>query len=379
MKNILGKILLIFFSMSLPLFASQLAEFSFSLSKKNPFEKEAVEIIFKAHQKDKTDVMFFFLKPKKSPNYKIVLLQKEAQELAYHEKETEFRYLLFPLKSGKVKVEFDFVIKVASDKAVAQVYEGSRDNVKWIETDNTEIQLKPLELDVKKLKKDVALVGDFKLSSKIDKTSLKAYESVNIKYNLQGIGFDEFSITPIDNIKDVAIFSDVIKHYNKATKDGYKIQREFSYALISAKSFTIPSKEILCFSPKKQKYYTLKTKSYTIDIKTIPQSQLIDKREYPQSTDYSQSFKTFLIYLFIFIAGYISAKIELPSKKRKKQPFSDIQASKNPKELLYILMHSYTQSGLEEFYTELENMVYGEKSKAGFTKIKERILKRLQS
>ena len=379
MKHTLGKrslLLLLFFVPFLT--AHELAEFSLTTDKKSPYVKEAVEITFHAHQINHDNVMFFFVTPKKSTDYKIVLLQKETKELAYHDKDTEFHYLLFARKSGKISVDFDFVIKVASDNAVAQVYTGSRDNVKWIETDDTEISIDPLELDVKKLSKNVDLVGDFTLTQKLDKERAKAYEKINIKYFLKGVGFDDFSIDPLGSIEGVDIFTDVIKHANKATKDGYKIQREFNYAIIAPKSFTIPATKIECFSPAKNRYYTLTTKPHTIDVQALPTSELLDKEEYPKQKNYSKESTNFLIYLLIFIAGYISAKINIKIPFIEKNRYKDIQKSSNPKELLYILMHSYADKGLEHYYTPLEDMAYGKKGKKSFAKIKREILQSLQ-
>jgi len=378
MKNTLGKILLLLLA-SLSLIADELAEYSLTANKMTPYVKEAVEISFRAHQTDRSDVMFFFLTPKESDAYKIVLLQKEAKEIDYHEKETTFTYLLFPLKSGEIDVDFNFVIKVASDAAVAQVYTGSRDNVKWIETDDTQIQLTPLRLNVKGLSQSVDLVGDFTLASKLEKNSANAYENINIKYFLKGIGFDDFSIEPLGKIAGVDIFKDVVKHRNRATKDGYKIQREFNYALISPKSFTIPAQEIACFSPLQNRYYTLKTKEYKIAIKELPKSELLDKEEYPKKEDYSEGFKNFMVYLLIFIAGYITAKIDLPLRLQNRSKYKDIKESSSAKELLYTLMHSYSDKKLEHFYNPLEDIVYKKSSKKSFSKIKREILKTLQS
>ena len=378
MKHTLGKMTL-FILLSLTLYANELAEFSLTTDKKSPYEKEAVEITFHARQIKHDNVMFFFVTPKKSANYKIVLLQKEAKELAYHDKEAEFHYLLFALKSGKINVEFNFVIKVASDDAVAQVYTGSRDNVKWIETDDTEISVKPLVLDVKKLSKNVDLVGDFTLTQKIDKESAKAYEKINIKYFLKGIGFDDFNIDPLGDIEGVDIFTDVIKHANKATKEGYKIQREFNYAIIAPKNFTIPATKIECFSPAKNRFYTLTTKPHTIDVQALPKSELLDKEEYPKQENYSKESTNFFIYLLIFIAGYISAKINIKIPFIEKHRYKDIQKSNNPKDLLYTLMHSYADRGLEHYYAPLEDMAYGKKGKKSFAKIKREILNILQN
>jgi hypothetical protein len=377
MKNTLGK-LLIFIYLGCVALASSLATYKLTASKENPKIKEAVEIKFVAHQKDHEDVMFFFLEPKKSQNYKIVLLKKESKELAYHDKKTTFTFLVFALKSGDIKVEFDFTIKVASDEAVAQVYRGSRDNVKWIETQNTKIKLNPLILKVQNLKSHVALIGDFKLSSTIKDTNISAYKSTNITYHLEGVGYDEIEINPIQSIKDVKIFSQITKHYNKATKDGYEIQREFNYALIAEKSFQIKPKEIKCYSPKTDTYYTLKTKPYNINVSKLDTSTLIDNDDFPKQKDYFEPLKKFFIYIVIFLAGFLSARF-IPTKKgKKKEKFLDIKDAQNAKELLYILMHSYPQHNLKDFSKKLEEIVYAKADKSEFIKIKKEILIKLK-
>ncbi|MEO1937282.1 MAG: hypothetical protein ABGW85_01470, partial [Sulfurimonas sp.] len=81
MKNIHGRLLLLLLIVS-GLYANELVDFSLRANKKHPYVKEAVELTFTAEQKDRSDVMFFFLEAKKSPDYKITLLKKEANELA---------------------------------------------------------------------------------------------------------------------------------------------------------------------------------------------------------------------------------------------------------------------------------------------------------
>ncbi len=378
MKHTLGKIILLFIYCGSVAFASPLATYELTSNKTNPTIKEAIEIKFVAHQNNHENVMFFFLEPKKSPDYKIVLLKKEAKELSYHDKKTSFSFLLFALKSGHIKVDFDFTIKTASDRAVAQVYEGSRDNVKWIETDNTKVKITPLSLNVKKLAWHVDLVGDFKLNSTIDKTNIDAYESTNIKYSLSGIGYDDIDINLIENIQGVKVFSDITKHNYKTTKDGYKMTMEFNYALLSDKSFKIGVKEIKCYSPKTDTYYTLKTKPYDITVTKLDSSTLVDKEDFPKQKDYFKYIKEFFIYLLIFIAGYMSAKFIPTNTKKKKEKFEDIKSAKNAKELLYILMHNYSQHNIETFTKRLEEIAYYKSNSDDFVKIKREILIKLR-
>ncbi|WP_297441463.1 hypothetical protein [Sulfurimonas sp.] len=373
MKNVLGSLLLFLFIQNLS--ASQLAEYKFSVSNSHPCVKEAVEITFKARQKDHTDVMFFFLKPRLSDDYQILLLNKVAKDINYHDKESTFTYLLFPNKSKKINIKFDFVIKMASDKAVAQVYEGGRDNVKWIDTMDRKIDLNPLHLDVEALKEDVSLVGDFRISSKLDKEHITAFESANITYFLQGTGYNAIDINIIDNIQGVKIFSDTIKHYNKATKDGYKLQREFKYALLADKNFTIASKNIQCYSPKNKKYYTLKTKEYNLTVEKQNLAKLIDTQEFPKETKSFTWLYDFFIYIIIFMSGFLSAKFFPNSINifQNKNIYSDIKNAKNAKKLLNILMQKYNIKELKNEIAQLEAIAYGN-SKASLRKIKKKII-----
>jgi hypothetical protein len=382
MKHVHGKLSLLFLGLFLPmgLIAQQLAHYNLVSSTNKPYIKEAVEITFTAEQTDNTDVMFFFLEPKKSKYYKIILLKKEAEELGYHHKKTRFYYLLFPLKSGKVTVDFDFVIKVASDEAVAQVYEGSRDNVKWIETQNTHISLQPLQLQVKNIDKNVSLVGDFTIHSKIDKTVVDAYEGINLKYFLKGVGYDDFSLDFLHLNKDIEVFEDITKHYNKATKDGFEIQQEYAYVILAQKDFEIPQQKILCFSPKQKRYYTLTTKAYKIKVNTINPEEILDTKESPEQTNIiDKRFIDIFLYLLIFLAGYFSAKIPLPVFKKKIAPlYADINNTKTPKELLFILSNNYLHyQELEKIRQELETIVYHKKKSRPLKKIKEEVLEKI--
>jgi len=379
MKNVLGR-LLIFIILTLPTYlnAVELASHTLTANNMTPYEKEPVLLTFVATQKDHENVMFFFLKAKKSDEYKIELLNKDENELGHHNKETTFTFLLFPLKSGKIAINFNYTIKVASDKAVAQVYEGSRDNVKWIDTTDTHVDIKPLVIDVKKQEQNVDLIGDFKLSAKLEKSNISQYESANITYYLQGTGYDDINLSIIKEIDNTKIFSDIIMHYNKATQDGYKIQREFKYALIAEKDFTIPSATIKCFSPKTHQYYTITSKSYNIKVAKADVSALVDKEDFPKQEEQFVNIEKYFIYIIIFISGFLTAKF-LPNNLgllKKNLLYIDIKDSSSARELLNIMSQKYNQKEFEDEISQLEIAVYS-KTKINFKKIKKSILKKL--
>jgi len=382
MKKSLGKILLILIIFTLPLFANELATYTLRSNKSDVYIKEAVEITFVAKQQDHTNVMFFFLKPKPSADYEIKLLNKKTTELSYHNFTTTFKYILFPLKAKELHVDFDFTIKEASDEAVAQVYTGSRDNVKWIETVDTKVPLQTLQIRVKPFQKHVDLVGDFTLNTKINKKEINQYESLNLLYVLKGKGYKDDKFTLLKNIKGVSIFSEVHDAYAKLSADGYSIKRDFTYALSAKTSFTIPAITLQAYSPTKQQYYTLKTQAYKIKVDKIATSTLLDDEESPSTEPLisAQTIKQFFIYLVVFITGYMTA-IYAPQRhipKSEPKEYEDIEKARTAKELLNILTHNYDTKDIEQEIKLLEVITYKNNQEINLGKLKSNIVKKLK-
>jgi hypothetical protein len=379
MKKNLGKIIL-FLLLPFTLFGdSNLASFSLTSNKKDVVIKEPVLITFKADQKDHTSAMFFFLEAKKSDAYEVLPLDQITTKTSKHNVSTTFKYLLFPLKSGDIDVDFDFTIKVTSDGDLVQVYTGGKDNIKWMDTVNSKIEVPTLHLHVSPLSEKVDLVGDFTLDAKLQKSDINQYGSANIRYTLSGAGYNEKSLQMLSKIADVTAFSQVTDIASKATPNGYEIKREYSYALRSKKNFTIPAIEIKAYSPKQNKYYTLKSQSYDIKVSSIDPKTLVDNKEFPLSKSYDfENFKDIGIALLIFLAGFVSAKIapRLSFKRVKKQKFQDIKESKTPKELIIVLLQNYKSPITETYIKELELLEY-KKSQRSFQKIKSDLLKNI--
>jgi hypothetical protein len=376
MNKTLGKILLLL-TIPILLFSDiKQVEFTLSANKTSAYIKEALEITFVANQLDHTDVMFFFLEPIKSEEYEIKLLHKKTTELSYHNYTTTFTYLLFPLKAKHILVDFDFVIKVASDEAIAQVYQGGRDNTKWIDTIDRHIPIKPLNIDVKELPKDIDLVGDFTLNSKLLKSEITQYDAANITYKLTGTGYKNKDLNIINDIKNTTIFSQINDSSNTLTKDGYKISRQFNYAIVSKETFTIPIVELKAFSPKKNRFYTLKSDAKEIKVTKLDISSLTDEKDSPKEEHINSEFlQNIITAILIFLSGYFTAKFEpyLIFKVKKSARFQDIKEAKDENSLILILLNSYNKKDISVFVDELERLKY-KKSTKSFEQIKTLIL-----
>ncbi|WP_151899830.1 BatD family protein [Sulfurimonas hydrogeniphila] len=383
MKNTLGKIFLLFILFTVSLFgAGQLATYKLTTNKKSVHIKEPLLITFQAEQKNHSDHMFFSFNVQKSPDYEVKLLQKSIQDKGYHNTKTTFKFILFALKAKTLHVNFDFIIRTASDKAVKQSYVDDHDDSIAISTYDTKIALKPLTLKVEKFKKHVDLVGDFKISSTIDTDEIDQYGIVNLHYILSGTGYKETALNILNTqIENVSIFSKRKDKLSRLTEDGYIINTEYIYALSASDNFTIPSFALEVYSPRKNSYYTLHTKAYKVKVKKTNPALLLDKTNAPQNQAWINfaQIKTFFIYTLIFLAGFFTAKISQKSffTKKQKEEFADIKRAIDAKELLLLLIMNYQNRGLDEDIAKLEADIH-EKHPLNLGKIKKEILKKLK-
>ncbi len=379
MKKSLGNILLLFLLLTTNANAKNLASYSITSDKTEVHEKEAFTITFHAKQNNHTDNMMFLVAPKKSDDYKIILLNKKINDKKYHDTKTSYTYLVFPLKAKKISINFNFTIRTASNKAIAHSYVDDHDDSIAIQTYNTKVKIKPFNIMVKKLQQEVDLVGDFTLKEHIQKTKINQYESINISYTLEGVGYEDADLKPIKSIKNVTIFSEINDIYSKYIQQGNALKREYIYALSAKENFTIPKVTFQAYSPKTGKYYTLTTQKHTIQVTKIDTALLLDKEEYPQTKPFIsvEALKEFLIYIIIFMSGFISAKYQSFSFKRKKhsKDFLDIKDAKTAKKLLFILVSKHKNNFSKEAEI-LEDIVYN-KASHNFEKIKTKILKEL--
>jgi len=382
MKSTLGKAIFFFtlFGVSL-LGSTQLANYKFTTNKNSVYTKEPLLITFTAKQKNHSDNMFFSFNILKSPDYRVKLLHKSIQDNGYHNTITTFKYVLFALKNETLHVNFDFIIRTASDKAVKQSYVDDHDDSIAINTYDTKVKIKPLTIKVKKLSKKVDLVGDFRLNSHIDTTEIDQYGAVNLHYALVGKGYKEPHLNILDKqIKNVTIFSKIDDTLSKLTKDGYIINTKYIYALSAKNTFTIPALSLQVYSPTKESYYTLHTKAYTIKVNKINSAKLIDKTDAPKANNLVNIdvIKEFLIYILIFVSGFLTAKLNQKSvfKKKEKGKFEDIKNAKTAKKLLMILVMHYQDRGLDEYITKLDTAT-NNKDSLKLNQIKKDILNRL--
>ncbi len=379
MKNHLGKIML-FFLLPLLLFAdSHLADYTLHASKKEPVVKEAVVITFIVKQKDHATNMRFIFEPQKSENYKTALLSIQSNKDSPLHRTTTFQYLLFPLKSGDLSVNFDFSVQIETSGPLTDFYTGHNDGIIRTKMTLKKLENQSLRLHVSPLKEHVDLVGDFTLDSKLLKNEINQYGAAKINYTLGGVGYHEESLQALGKINNVTAFFQTNNKILKATPEGIMLKKEYMYALSSKNGFAIPAIQLTAYSPKNKKYYTLKTPSYKVKVNTIDPATLLDTKEFPQNSTLQLSdFKEFFIGIVLFLAGFISAKFspKWSFKRQKKSKFTDIKETATAKELILVLMQNYPPALVKESIEALEGVAY-KNSEQNFAKIKRELLKKL--
>ena len=382
MKSTLGRLILLLILLNISLIANtDLTSYQLSTNKKSVHIKEPLLITFKAKQKNHNDNMFFSFEIEKSPDFTVKLLHKTIEDNGYHNTIATFEYILFPLQEKTLHVNFHFVIRTASDKAVKQSYVDDHDDSIAISTIDTQVQVKPLTIKVKKLMHHVDLVGDFQLSSHIDTTQINQYGVVNVHYTLTGKGYKEAQLHLLSKkIENVTVFSKIKDNISKLTEEAYIINTEYIYALTSKEDFKVPALTLEAYSPTKERYYTLHTKAYTIKVKKIDTTTLVDKTDAPKTEGLIniETVKKFFIYTLLFLSGFLAAKLsEKPSiKRKKKEKFEDIKNAKSPKELLVLLIMHYQNKGVDEDIFKLENALNTKKS-LNLKRIKKEIVSKL--
>jgi len=330
-------------------------DYSFSIDNQAPYTKEPIILDVNITQLDHSKVMLFKFSPQKSDNYIFTQIYFKEDD-KYHSLKHEYKYRIYPLKDGNISISFDMIKSVTTDNSVAYAISGDRDNIKSLVKTDTKEDIAPLVLNVKPTPKDTDLVGDFKLSYTIDKTTTKSYEPIYLHIELKGSGYLEpFEI--INKDKKYHIFS----QKPKVTQNSIV----WDYAISAKESFVLPKVTLNCFNPKTKQSYKLTIPTKNIEVKNIDSSSIVDKENTPppfRGIDWSWVGWLFS-YIIVFLSGFFMPRDIFQKRfKRADKSFDDKIASiKTHKELLKFLL-SYNSSKYSKAIKLLERAIYNKES-----------------
>lgn len=202
----------------------------------------------------------FWVKEISSPNQQTTKGKYVYQEL---------NYILFPQKAGKLNIDaIKIGVEVVDNRGGASYGFFNSASTKTIPVYSNE-----LELNIKHLPQGVNLVGDFDITTTIDKSTINQGDAVAYKVEILGRGnIDDIDEKKLQIAQTTIYDNPAVKKFNLVNnKYGGKYSK--SYSIVGSSNFTIPSIELKYFDKKTKQVKIKKTKSYTIKVNGAPKQK----------------------------------------------------------------------------------------------------------
>jgi len=182
--------------------------------------------------------------------------------------------ILFPQKDGKLTIppgKFDIVAMIRSQRRTRSFFddffETTQPVKKTITTNPVAITVKPLPQG--KPASFNGAAGEYKMTSTISRTELKANDAVTIKVTISGSGNIKLIKNPeIIFPNDFEVYDPVVNTSTKVSQSGVTGTRTIEYNAIPryGGDFTIPKAEFSYFDLKTNSYRTLTTDEFTLHV-----------------------------------------------------------------------------------------------------------------
>ncbi len=183
------------------------------------------------------------------------------------------KYVLFPQRSGKITInpfEVEAVVReqIRSNDPFDDFFGGRyrRYTVKD-ESPETTLNVKPLPPDAPPTFHGA--VGNFKLETSVDKTQLKANESITLRVKVSGDGNLKLMETPqLTFPGDFEVYDPQVNPSIRVTSSGARGSITYEYLLIPrhAGEFTLDPVKISYFNPATKSYKTLTGQTFNISV-----------------------------------------------------------------------------------------------------------------
>ncbi len=261
------------------------------ISNKNPFIGEQIIITYKIYTKvpvqnlnleEQPNFPGFWMKDLNEPNTPLKQSSEIINGVEYVTAELR-KLALIPQKSGKIKIdplELSCLVQVRDNsrrRRSNSVFDSFFDdpffsgykNVKhFMESNPVTVNVKVLPTDSKPLNFSGA-VGNYRLTSSIDKTTLKTNDAITLKYTISGSGNIQLLEKPDLNFPtDFEVYDPKIQDNIRKTDQGMVGSRTFEYLIIPRNpgDFKIDTYNFTFFNPASRKYESKSAKAYNIKV-----------------------------------------------------------------------------------------------------------------
>jgi hypothetical protein len=363
-KHTLGRYLILLQLLAMLLGAE---DFSFSshVNTPDPYVKEPLLLSVDINQTNHDIVLLFNFDLKPSPDYTFRRIDSKETD-TYHDAKVHYLYLIYPLKSGEVKIRFDLVKRITNDESIAYSFSGDRDNVKTLETKNSHVPVPPLTLKVKPLPAHTQLVGDFTLTHDLRQTELKAYEPLSFQITIKGKGYPPLLSHLIKPTDKFTLFTEKPIVKSSYSKEGTLSEVIYPMALSAKEDFMLPEIRIRAFDPQKERTYLLTVPQTAFKVSQPDHDTLVDSVDSPKPYTVDWGWlKLTVAYFIVFGAGFASGWLY----RRKKRELNNtihplmrkIDACKDKKALLQLLL-AHDATRFTGIIDKLEADLYGKGS-----------------
>ncbi len=174
------------------------------------------------------------------------------------------KYILLAKKSGVFTIEparLHFTLNIAPAMVASFGFFNSSMQMERVESN-------ALKIKVDKVPKNVDIIGNYKIETKINKKIVYAGAQIVYYVTIKGEGnLDELELPKLE-IDNVTVFQDPPVIRKELIRDKFLTIYKQKYVFIAQNSFTIPSIKIKAYSPKLKKTYILSTKPIDILVNT---------------------------------------------------------------------------------------------------------------
>lgn len=181
------------------------------------------------------------------------------------------RALLFPQRSGKITInpgKFDMALQVVRPmRGPFGMMRGLQEVKKTVRSQAVTVDVLPLPAG--KPASYMGAVGNFTISSSINKENLKTNEAVTVKIQIKGIGNLKYVKNPeVKFPADFEVYDPKIDVKTQNTTTGVEGTRTIEYTAIprNAGDFTIPGVEFSYFDVRTNSYKTLTTQEFHLKV-----------------------------------------------------------------------------------------------------------------
>ncbi|MCF8361520.1 MAG: BatD family protein [Prolixibacteraceae bacterium] len=257
----------------------------FETNKRNVYKGESLLTTFKLYSRvglslvDQTLPSFegFWTQDIELPNADQTRTREAVDGVIYNVYTLQ-KKILIPQQTGRLTIEpAEMVVDIQKRVRSQSVFDdffGSYQNVR------TKIKSDPVSVNVKALPAAPAdfggAVGNFQISSSINKTEIKANEAITIKTTISGNGnLKHINPLTFDLPPDFEVYDPQTLYNHKVNENGISGSTSFEQVIIPrfAGDFKIPSADFVYFDPNSKSYKTLRTKQFDIHVEKGAESQ----------------------------------------------------------------------------------------------------------